>query len=328
MPVPKPFEPFLSSRTATGVRQPISRATIRPSSRIASGSCSTSAAGAWPLWTSSSSTADAEDEPIVPGRNSTRPAMVSPYSGWRTSAIRPVFGSTPPQKLIGADSTSASPVRHRRRPGFRPELAGGRGGHAASSVNTGLPSDRALDAVGERAVEHGIAGVARRVMREFSGIGHQDAAGLVGQDRRDDDAGVGDDDDAERFQRLAPAGPVEFGDDMAAGAGMDRNAEPPPGDQPLQRVELGERQMRAADRHRVDASRLARRSRAAPARRPPFPCVTRMTVFGAMPPSAVSSVRRFRRDAGDVEQADRSRRRSSRAERLQRILARMFARCR
>ena len=61
-----------SSFIAIGVGQPISRATIRPSSRIASGSCSTSAAGAWPAWTSSSSTAEAEDEPIVPGRNSTR----------------------------------------------------------------------------------------------------------------------------------------------------------------------------------------------------------------------------------------------------------------
>ena len=56
-----------ATRSAGGVAQPISRATTSPSSRIASGSVSRIAAGALPACTSSSSTADAEDEPIVPG---------------------------------------------------------------------------------------------------------------------------------------------------------------------------------------------------------------------------------------------------------------------
>src|SRR5688500_17235048 len=105
-----PFKPAkwrASSLTAIGVTWPISRATIRPSSRMASGSCSTIAAGAWPPCTSSSRIAAADEEPIVAGTKSACPAMARPYSGWRGSAIADVLGLTPPQKLIGAVSVSA-----------------------------------------------------------------------------------------------------------------------------------------------------------------------------------------------------------------------------
>ena len=89
-------------------------------------------------------------------------------------------------------------------------------------------------------------------MRELSGVGHQHGVRLFGQDRRDDDAGVGDDRHAGPLQRLASAGAVEFGKRVAAGAGIKWDAQLAPGNQPLQRIELGERQMRAADRDRVE----------------------------------------------------------------------------
>ena len=126
------------------------------------------------------------------------PAIVSPMLGMAHIGDRP-------RLRIDAAPEADRRGQHQGRTGAglaRDEnfaLNGGglcRCGHA-SSVNTGLPFDGALDAVGKRAVEHRIAGVARRVMRELSGVGHQHGAGLVGQDRRDDDAGVGDDDDAD-----------------------------------------------------------------------------------------------------------------------------------
>ncbi len=78
-----------------------------PSSRIASGSCSTTAAGASPACTNSSRIAAADEEPTVAGTSSTRPAIDSPDCGCRLSEITPVFGSTPPQKLIGAVNARA-----------------------------------------------------------------------------------------------------------------------------------------------------------------------------------------------------------------------------
>ena len=44
---------------------------------------------------------------------------------------------------------------------------------------------------------------------------------------------------------------------MAAGAGMDRHAQRAAADQAFEPVEFGKRQMRAADRHRVDGVALA-----------------------------------------------------------------------
>ena len=170
---------------------------------------------------------------------------------------------------------------------------------------------------------HAVAGIAGRVVRELARIGHQHAVGEIGQDRRHDDAGVGDDHHAQAFEPLAPPVAVERGDDMAARAGMHGHAQPAAADQTFEPLEFGKRQMRAADRHRVD--RLGRRplSTAWRAHPPPLLRVTSITASAGSPPSAVASIGRFRRDAGDVEQPDRAGRGGGRAERLQRVLARV-----
>ena len=129
-----------SSLTATGVVKPISRATIRPSSRIASGSCSTSAAGAWPACTSSSSTAEADDEPIVPGTNSTRAGNVGPAlrvsdvgdaAALRIDAAPEADRRGEHQRVARAAGTGHQDLRLDRLPLRR--------AHAPNSVTTGRP---------------------------------------------------------------------------------------------------------------------------------------------------------------------------------------------
>ena len=58
-----------------------------------------------------------ELDPITRSMTRMRPPVPSPYCGWRGSAISPVSGSTPPQKLSGLRST-------RRRPSPWPSQTG------------------------------------------------------------------------------------------------------------------------------------------------------------------------------------------------------------
>ena len=46
----------------------------------------------------------------MPGRTRILPAMSASWLGWRGSLIRPVLGSTPPQKLMGLPSLRTSPA--------------------------------------------------------------------------------------------------------------------------------------------------------------------------------------------------------------------------
>ena len=54
--------------------------------------------------------------------------------------MRPVFGSTPPQKLIGAESTSASPSPAAPGTSISPGSRAAPAVHAPSSVITGRPA--------------------------------------------------------------------------------------------------------------------------------------------------------------------------------------------
>ena len=131
-----------SSLTATGVGQPISRATISPSSRIASGWCEhdrrrrVAGMHQFQQHCRGRRRADrARQEQHLAGDRSRR------IAGCLTSAMRPLLGSTPPQKLIGAVSTSASPAP--AAPGDQHlglQRLHVREAHAASSLSTGRPA--------------------------------------------------------------------------------------------------------------------------------------------------------------------------------------------
>ena len=73
------------------------------------GAPSTIALGAVASRIASASTDDEEDEPRANGMTRMRPATLAPNCGWLGSRMRPVSASIPPQKLSGAESTSASP---------------------------------------------------------------------------------------------------------------------------------------------------------------------------------------------------------------------------
>ena len=160
-------------------------------------------------------------------------------------------------------------------------------------------------------------------MRELAGIGHQHAVRQAGQDRRDDDAGVGDDHHAEALP--------------AACAGRRGRAAPRHGG----RCRHGSERQACARRSGFPGARIRpttdagcrsprRRSRLAPAAVDSRACasaiiasLTSITVSAGRPAERRCEVWRFRRHAGDVEQADRAGRSGRRAERLERILARM-----
>src|SRR5699024_4295908 len=86
----------------TGSRIPeISAAARHPDTMTASGSLTTTSAGACPATTSSASTLDPDDDPFDVSRTSALPVSDSPCAGWCTSATVP-SAPTPPQKDTGA----------------------------------------------------------------------------------------------------------------------------------------------------------------------------------------------------------------------------------
>ena len=192
------------------------------------------------------------------------PAIVCADCGMADIGDRPVFGSTPPQKLIGAVSTSASPApadaRHQH---FGLDCA--RPAHARSSVSTAAcrrpRSPRSRPA--SRRARHSRYCPARnaRTCRNWSSARRPAGSGRIGVTTTQVSATMTT---PQAFQRLAPAVALERGEHMAAGAGVERHARacgPPISRSSV--VEFGERQMRAADRHRVDAAAAASRSTAA-----------------------------------------------------------------
>src|SRR5216683_205123 len=234
----------IAGMARTGIAwYPISRPTRTPSARIASGSPSSSAAGAMPRASSSSMIALDELEPRVAASARTVPAIETPCCGWRGSVRRAVAGSTPPQKLIGS-------ARRRRGPCAVPSTRTRRVSSTMSRPQPLVPCDAAAqrggDAIGEAAIDCGEAGVGRRVVGELAGIGHQHAARLW-QDRGDDDAGVGDDLDASLAQPRERAVALDGAEHAPAGAGVEWDLEPRPGDEPVERGEFLGREMRAAD---------------------------------------------------------------------------------
>jgi len=81
-----------------------------PVARIGSVLTFTMAAGALSTRASSNIMSEPVLDPLPKGNTSTLPAMLCPKRSWRGSLIRPVAGSTPPQKLMGWEVTSTSPV--------------------------------------------------------------------------------------------------------------------------------------------------------------------------------------------------------------------------
>ena len=111
--------------------------------------------------------------------------------------------------------------------------------------------------------------------------------------------------------------------DMAAGAGMDRHAQPC-----ARRSAASSASNSASDRCGlpIATASMASASGRRRSRRRASATIASRDVdhrFGGAAAERGCGVGRFRRDAGDVEQADRAGRSGRRAERLQRVLARM-----
>ena len=147
--------------------------------------------------------APAGSPPLTTSRPWPAPAARGPAIDWPIRGCRAI-GDHAGLRIDAAPETDRRRQRERRRgrrrsgqQHFSAELR-----HDARSEDRNA-RDRALDAVGHRSVQHRIPGVRRRVVRELSGVRHQDRARFLRQDRRHHHARVGDDDDAARSR--APA---------------------------------------------------------------------------------------------------------------------------
>ncbi len=80
-----------------------------PVARIGSVLTFTMAAGALSTRANSNIMSEPVLDPLPKGNASTFPATLCLKRSWRKSIIRPVAGSTPPQKLMGCEVTSTSP---------------------------------------------------------------------------------------------------------------------------------------------------------------------------------------------------------------------------
>ena len=82
--------------------------------------------------------------------------------------------------------------------------------------------------VAQRAVDNIVAGIGPRVVRELAGVSEQGGAVDIGQDRRDDNAGIGDDGDIGVGKCAQQAFAFESRERVASGAGVERQAAPRP----------------------------------------------------------------------------------------------------
>jgi len=106
------------SMRRTGIAKPYSRsAMIAPSIRMGGVSTVTMALGALPVRASSRRTALAVLDPFSEGKKQIRRMMDSPHRSCLRSMIVPVWGSTPPQKLIGSSDTNVCPDAEPRTSG-------------------------------------------------------------------------------------------------------------------------------------------------------------------------------------------------------------------